>query len=330
MDFLLFWPNWAQVLFILVVFSGVSILGLYAVRVAVPLERLKQNHEVAGFTFGVLGAFYGLLLAFVIVAAWNRYDRADQTAQGEATAVTALYRLGKGFSEPAATRMRSRIRAYTREAIQVEWPAMKGKANGVRDNPTGTLGLWQIVANYKPASPRQILLVDKSYDQLALLSKERSLRFLYGRESFPSVVWMVIYAGLFITIGFSYFFGLEKFKSQALMCGVFSCLLGLTILAILELAHPYQGTVVVSDAPFQYALVRMNEMDKVAWGSLSQGNLKFAGESGAPARRILPDIGRQLQDEPAHDGGQRKVADSLLRQHRADGLFRAVAATPSD
>jgi uncharacterized membrane protein YdcZ (DUF606 family) len=49
---------------------------------------------------------------------------------------------------------------------------------------------------------------------------------------------MVIYAGLFITIGFSYFFGLETFFSQALMCAVFSALLGLTILAILELAHP--------------------------------------------------------------------------------------------
>jgi hypothetical protein len=39
------------------------------------LERLKQNQEVAGFTFGVIGAFYGLLLAFVIVAAWERFDR---------------------------------------------------------------------------------------------------------------------------------------------------------------------------------------------------------------------------------------------------------------
>ena len=53
-----------------VVFSGLSVLGLYIVRILVPLATLKKNHEVAGFTFGVLGAFYGLLLAFVIVAAW--------------------------------------------------------------------------------------------------------------------------------------------------------------------------------------------------------------------------------------------------------------------
>jgi len=83
-------------------------------------------------------------------------------------------------------------------------------------------------------------------------------------------VWLVIYTGLFITIGFSYFFGLETFRSQALMCAIFSSLLGLTILAMLELAHPYQGTVVVSDAPFRYAITRMNVMDQVAFSGVDE------------------------------------------------------------
>jgi hypothetical protein len=43
-------------------------------------------------------------------------------------------------------------------------------------------------------------------------------------------------------------------------------LLGLTLLAILELAHPYQGSVTVSDVPFRFALVRMDALDKVALG----------------------------------------------------------------
>ena len=107
-----------------------------------------------------------------------------------------------------------------------------------------------------------------SQAQLSKLTEDTSLRYLYSKENLPSVVWMVIYAGLFITIGFSYFFGLETFGSQALMCAIFSALLGLTILAILELAHPYQGSVVVSAQPLRYALSRMDDMDKVALGGL--------------------------------------------------------------
>ena len=80
MERLLYVSTLEQILIITAVFSGLSVLGLYIVRRLVPFEALKKNHEVAGFTFGVLGAFYGLLLAFVIVAAWERFDRASANA----------------------------------------------------------------------------------------------------------------------------------------------------------------------------------------------------------------------------------------------------------
>ncbi|MGH7907029.1 MAG: hypothetical protein ACREP6_10405 [Candidatus Binataceae bacterium] len=266
MDFLLYLSTWEQIVIVLAVFSSVSVLGLYLVRVLVPLERLKKNHEVAGFTFGVIGAFYGLLLAFVIVAAWQRYDRANAKVQNEAMSLTSLYRLSKGFPQPMAGRLQAEIRRYTGNVIEVEWPAM---ADDLRiDDSIRELRLWQIVGSYKPANAREVLLVDKSFDQLSNISDDLSLRYLYSRENLPSVVWVVIDAGLLITIGFSYFFGLETFKSQALMCAIFSSLLGLTILAILELAHPYQGSVTVSDAPYQYALSRMDKLDRVALSDL--------------------------------------------------------------
>jgi hypothetical protein len=265
MNYLLFCSTWMQVTLVIVAFSGLSILGLYTVRRLVPLERLKQNHEVAGFTFGVIGAFYGLLLAFVIVAAWQRFDRADEMVQSEAMTLASLYRLSMGFPQPLQRNLQQSIRAYTEHAINVEWPEMASRLDGtMTDNPLGALGMWALIGGYEPKDSRQTLLVDKSYDQLQLLGEDRTLRYIYGSDQLPSVVWMVIYFGLFITVGFSYFFGLETFPSQALMCGIFSSLLGLTILAILELAHPYQGTVVVSDAPFRFAITRMNVMDKIA------------------------------------------------------------------
>ncbi len=265
MNFLLYLSTVEQIVTVTIVFSGLSVLGLYLVRILVPLETLKKNHEVAGFTFGVLGAFYGLLLAFVIVAAWERFDRANANVEEEGVALISLYRLSKGFSPPAASDMQRAIRAYTHRLIDVEWPDMANSRFSTIDDSVGTLALWQVVATYKAEDSRQTLLVDKSFDQLSKLTEETALRYLYSKENLPSVVWLVIYAGLFITIGFSYFFGLETFFSQALMCAIFSTLLGLTILAILELAHPYQGSVVVSSQPLQYALSRMDDMDRVAF-----------------------------------------------------------------
>jgi hypothetical protein len=276
MYFLLYCSTPVQVGIIVVVFSSLSILGLYLVRRIVPLEHLKQNHEVAGFTFGVIGAFYGLLLAFVIVAAWERFDRADEMVQMEAMSLVSLYRISKGFPQPLQHNLQQELRNYALRAINVEWPEMARYIHGVTDNPGKAdnpivyLGLWALVGSYNPPDTRQTLLVDKSYDQLQQLGEDRALRYMYSNDAFPSVVWLVIYAGLFITIGFSYFFGLDTFPSQALMCGIFSSLLGLTILAILELAHPYQGSVVISDAPFRFAITRMDKIDKVALSGVTE------------------------------------------------------------
>ena len=186
LDFILYWTTWEQIIFVLVVFSAVSVFGLYLVRILVPLERLKKNHEVAGFTFGVIGAFYGLLLAFVIVAAWERFDRADAEVQTEGVALTSLYRLSKDFTQPVATEMQKAIRTYTRRVINVEWPDMANYRYVSFEDSMGPLDLWQIVANYEPKDdPRQQMLVDKSFDQLTQLSTAYSLRFCTAERIFP-------------------------------------------------------------------------------------------------------------------------------------------------
>jgi hypothetical protein len=182
--------------------------------------------------------------------------------------------------------MQASIRIYVHKLIDSEWPDMANSRYAGIENSLGPLVLWQIVANYRPDDARQQLMVDKSFDQLTQLSNAHSLRYLYSRENLPSVVWVVIYAGLFITIGFSYFFGLETFRSQALMCAIFASLLGLTIVAILELAHPYQGAVTVSDAPFKYALKRMDDMDRIALTGFGT-NQQVTNSSGSFRARVV-------------------------------------------
>ncbi len=258
MDFLLYWGTFGQIAFVCVVFGGGSVAGLCVVRRLVPVDHLQKNHEVAGITFGVLGAFYGLVLAFVIVAAWEQFTAANANSHQEASALESLYKLGAGFAEPMRTRFDSAVSEYTHRVVDEEWPQM---ANDNYRAQTGrTLKLWSILLSYHAADSREQMLEDKAIDQLNIVGQARNQRILYYDDDLPSVVWLIIYLGCAITIGFSYFFGSHVFRAQVVMCAFFSILLGITILAILELAHPYQGTVTIPDEPFRYALSRMQEV----------------------------------------------------------------------
>src|SRR5271155_6131934 len=130
MDFLLYWSTAGQLLFVLFAFGGGSMVGLYVVRLLVPLDRLQKNHEVAGITYGVLGAFYGLVLAFVIVAAWERFNDANAYALTEATALESLYKLGAAFSEPMRSQLDSAVLEYVHRVIEKEWPQMADNTFG--------------------------------------------------------------------------------------------------------------------------------------------------------------------------------------------------------
>lgn len=256
MDEIQFLPTFYQALLIVVGFAGVTVAGLYLVRRSVEAEQLRIDHDVAGFTFGVIGAFYGVILAFVIVAVWQRFERANDQVQAESLAVSNLYNLSEGFGEPLRGQMRNALRAYTSNVLTSEWKQM---ADGTfPPDQTPVQKIWQILLKAAPATPQQQTFLDKSIDQITQLSDLRRLRYVYYSEDLPSVIWIVIYVGCAITLGFSYFFVTRHFRQQALMCGTFAALIGLTILAISELATPYQGAVVVSNQAFRVLAASMN------------------------------------------------------------------------
>jgi hypothetical protein len=255
MDMLGNLPIAIQAAAVVIVFAGLTVAGLYLVRRRIPAQVLKDDHDVAGFTFGVVGAFYGVILAFVIVAVWQRFERANETTEKEALAISNLYNLSKGFDEPARSAMQQVLRQYASEVIDREWNAMA--VYDYRRSNSGEQRIWDVLSSYNPSSGRQQTFLDKSVDQVGQLSDARQLRYLYSSEDLPSVIWIVIYVGCLITLGFGYFFGTRRFRSQAIMIATFAALIGLTILAISELANPYQGAVVISDAPFRYALSSM-------------------------------------------------------------------------
>ncbi len=257
MGFLEDWGISFQLAFIAVVFGGGSVLGLYLVRRLVNVDRLKENHEVAGVTFGALGAFYGVVLAFVIVAAWERFDQANANAHNEATALETLYKLGAGLSEPMRSRLDSEVLEYTHRVVDEELPQMATMRYHMATK--GAHDLWSMVISYHPADSHEEVLIGMALAELGQISQARSQRLLFYNDDLPPMVWLIIYLGCIITIGFSYFFGSRDFRAQGIMCAFFSIWLGITILAILELAHPYHGMMLIPDDPYRYAIVRMEE-----------------------------------------------------------------------
>jgi hypothetical protein len=61
----------------------------------------------------------------------------------------------------------------------------------------------------------------------------------------PAIIWVVLFGGAFLTVGFTFFFGAENLRAQSLMTGALSVLIFAGLLTVVEIDHPFAGTVKV-------------------------------------------------------------------------------------
>ena len=81
-----------------------SAVGVLVVRRWVALEKLVEHHEVAGVCFAVVGGLYGIILAFVLVSSWERYETARSQTEVEASAASPSLRARASRARSSPTR----------------------------------------------------------------------------------------------------------------------------------------------------------------------------------------------------------------------------------
>ena len=64
-------------------------------------EMLRRHNDVAGYLFSAVGVLYAVVLGFVVVVVWQKYDVSVSNVENEVNAVADLYHDVDGVSEPA-------------------------------------------------------------------------------------------------------------------------------------------------------------------------------------------------------------------------------------
>ena len=242
MGFLTTSPIWLAALLLVGLTTLIAMMGPILVRRRVALEELRTNNEVAGFKFATVGVLYAVLLAFAVIVVWEKFAEADDNVAAEAGAAVTIYRLAEGLGGAPGSALHDAITGYLRSAIEADWPAM---AAGV-ESPATTAALDAIYADllrFQPVDGRgQVVMAEVLY-QLDQLTQARRARLVMASGIVPGIVWVVLFFGAFVTIGFTFFFGTENLRAQTLMTGALTSLIFSGLLIIIAIDRPFAGTV---------------------------------------------------------------------------------------
>ena len=241
--------TWFWILLFIGVMPASAVGGALLVRRRVGVDVLAPHNEVAGFIYAVIGVVYAVLLGFTAIIVWEQFRTAQEGAEREANALADLYRDSRVFPPEVRGTVEFHVRAYARLVAEKEWPAM---AQGASSPATWDEynELWRIYHQFQPQDDHQRIWYAESLQRLNALADSRRERLLNMRSGVPAVMWAVLLSGGAITIGFSFLFGTPSAFAQVLMTAGLALTIGVVLLAILALEHPFGGIARVDPEAF--------------------------------------------------------------------------------
>jgi hypothetical protein len=245
-------------LLIVAVAMLVAVGGLVVVQRLVSTERRKQHNDVAGFIYAVLGVAYAVLLGLMLVAVWEQWDAAEALTTDEANELAGIFWWAHALPQPEGRHIQELVRSYAQVVVEEEWPLMaqgrsSPKAWATLDDLRGTiLGL-------DPPTGAQQVRYNQVLEQLHALGDARRERLLAASEGLATILWVVLIGGAFITIAFTYLFGLENTVVHTLMVAALAMILSASLFTVAALDYPFKGDVRIHPAAFEQVLERFHE-----------------------------------------------------------------------
>src|SRR5215208_3685 len=242
--------------FIMLIVAAVvlALLGLVLVRRMVPRERLARHIDVAGYVYAVIGVIYAVILAQVVIAAWQEYQDARAVADDEANAVLNLARLAQVWPDEDRERVEDALSDYAQHVVDVEWPTMAHNQFDESSHTPLLHDVWQAVNEAGVRAEDLDPVYAASLQQLDELDAARRSRVLLGRDRLPEAMTLTLIIGAVVTIGFSYLFAVEDGWIQGLMTASLATLVALLLLLEYQLDTPYEGVSAIE--PTAMELVR--------------------------------------------------------------------------
>jgi hypothetical protein len=230
-----------QSLIILLASVVLALAGMMLVRRSAKPSLLEPHNDVAGAAYQTLGTVYAILLAFVCVLAWQRFDTAGTEAYHEANTVTSLHEMAQSFSAPGRAQIDGGLLRYTQLVVDDEWERMaSGEQSLATDRSLGDL--WQRYREL-PTADRQEPEYAQSLSQMTVLEDTRGVRLQTASGQIPRVLWVVLVAGAVVAIAFSYLFGVKNLWAQTLITVALTLAIAGVLVLTYVLDDPYRGAV---------------------------------------------------------------------------------------
>jgi hypothetical protein len=236
-----------------VVCALVAVAGFYAVRRFFPSLYHESNNELVRIVSSLTSGLYGLLLAFVVVTAWQNYSSASTQIEDEISALSNVMRNSGGLPDEVRVPVREDTLSYVRLVVDREFASLE---HGDPDLASREMyeRIWDRLYEFQPQTDTQGTFFGSVVDRMNDVGRARRLRIYSSRSDVPSLLWGLIVVGGAMTVFLLYLYRAGRVTAQAIMIGVVAGFIGFVIFLIFTLDNPFARDLKLSTQPYTYFL----------------------------------------------------------------------------
>jgi hypothetical protein len=240
-----------------IVFAGAfggALLGMRLRGILPQTDLGEDSKDAVKLGMGLVATMAALVLGLLVATAKGSYDE-QKSSLNEIAANLILLDSAMALYGPEALPVRYRLRSIVAEGLKKIWPADgSGESRLAPDSTEEGEGFQSLLLRLSPANDQQRELLTMARQLSIEMGKDRWRLVAQGEGAAIPVTFIVILvfwlAVLFVS------FGLYAPRNLTVIGTMFFSALSVSgaMFLIIELAHPFEGLVQISDLPLRTAL----------------------------------------------------------------------------
>jgi hypothetical protein len=229
---------------------GVTLLGVWLVRRAVPLTAEGFDAEVSSQMLGVVASMFGLVLAFAVVLAFQGYDDAEADVRQEADGISQIVRDSRAFPPMDKANVSAASGAYVRAVVEDEWPQLRHGHGSARAS-TAIDNLYLALQRVQPATTAASVFYQDAVGRLNDVLSARRARLADADGGLSAPIVGLVILGSSVVLCYAILVGSRSAAFHMVSASAIALVLGFSLVILMAYNFPYSGSLAIDPAPFQ-------------------------------------------------------------------------------
>jgi NADH:ubiquinone oxidoreductase subunit 6 (subunit J) len=214
-------------------------------------ETRERANSTASVTLQVTATIYAILIAFVIVDAYNQIRATQGQISDKAASLSIIFENSRAFPDAVGGDLRDASLRYARAVVETGFPRLEHSGNASIVTDQRLEELFHSVQQVEPASEAERAAYASTVDALDSIVHTRDELITSAKTTIPGTLLGLLFVIGMTVMAVATVLDTRHRRSHLFILSALALVIWLTLALVVSMTYPFSGPIAVTDAPLR-------------------------------------------------------------------------------